>query len=519
MKSSLPLSANNPPLNGTKGSIRRKASIEIYFVLYLSAIILLLGTSPAKKSNRTADLEATIMGLLAPNFEVKANRAALLYYFVPASSRVDTSGVDMRRDSMNVIFAVGQVSDVEFNIVSIVDSATGRELPLDRATLVKDGERRSIFQWTPLGEKESAVYSVTVEGRARPIPPANIAREDLRQQINEFIDRQGYISDSVTFTVNLFAINGPVTNEALQQTAAAFDSVNSTTATSAAPPGLTSSPSFASAGGLSISADENSVAVPPRSGWRNKILIGGADPSELILEPVIGDVREVGRGASWIEVGGSAPASGQERITVRVRRRNGGAALQASFDVNAMALAQPDVPSELYRDQTYDIDFNPGNILDARISVEVVGRNGNVIVPRGVTSGRFRYRAQTPGSIVFRQYINDKLVYSVDAEVVDLPLPVVEQLVKDGDDAIVTTISYGRVAGRLNEANLKVKDGENAADPEKVGKVEVDEKTQKVTQRWRIRRLEKRKPLEFSCYVLDQRGSNSGYKERQYKLD
>ncbi len=517
MKSTIPPSMNGPASNG---SIRRKASIEIYFVLYLSAIILLLGTSPTKKSDRTAELEATIMGLLAPNFEVKANRAALLYYFVPASVTVDTSGVDMRRDSINVIFAVGQVSDVEFNIVSIVDSATGREVPLDRATLVKDGDRRSIFQWTPLGEKESAVYSVTVEGRARPIPPANIAREDLRQQINEFIDRQGYVSDSVTFTVNLFALNGPVTNEALQRTAAAFDSANPTAITSTSNPGFTSSPtSLASSGSLSISADENSVAVPPRSGWRNKILIGGADPSELILEPVVGDVREVGRGASWIEVGGSAPASGEERVTVRVRRRSGGAALQASFDVHAMALPQPDVPSELYRDQTYDIDFNPGNIPDARISVEVVGRNGNILVPRAVTSGRFRYRAQTPGSIVFRQYINDKMVYSVDAEVVDLPFPVVEQLQKDGDDAIVTTISYGRVNGKLNEANLKIKVGENAADPEKLGKVEVDEKTQKVIQRWRIRRLDKRKPLEFRYYVLDQRGSDFGYKERQYKLD
>src|SRR5256885_316307 len=109
---------------------RRKVSIEIYFVLYLSAIILLLGTTPAHRSTREDQLEEVIRHLLVSDFKVKVDKVALLYSFIPAGVSIDTSGTQLRRDSLNVITARGTFSHVEFKVLAIEDSANGTPIPV-----------------------------------------------------------------------------------------------------------------------------------------------------------------------------------------------------------------------------------------------------------------------------------------------------------------------------------------------------------------------------------------------------
>ncbi len=129
---------------------RRKVSVELYFVLYLSAIILLLGTTPlVKKGGGDADVEEAIVQLSLRDFKVRAKRAALIYPFIPAGAAVDTAGLRLRRDSINLILASGSVADVRFAIVAIRDSASGETLPVECASLAQQGNASAEFRWRP----------------------------------------------------------------------------------------------------------------------------------------------------------------------------------------------------------------------------------------------------------------------------------------------------------------------------------------------------------------------------------
>ena len=115
-----------------QNSRRFKTSVEIYFLLYLSAIILLLGTTPG--SDPDMELEEAIKDVLAFDFRLKVEKPSLEWRFVPAGMLIDSADrVNLRRDSMNVITAYGSVSDIVPTIVAIEDTLSGEVLPSSSA--------------------------------------------------------------------------------------------------------------------------------------------------------------------------------------------------------------------------------------------------------------------------------------------------------------------------------------------------------------------------------------------------
>lgn len=493
---------------------RRKGSIEIYFVLYLSAIILLLGTTPAKRSTTDQELEDVIVGLMARDFSVKARQTALIYSFLPAGRAFDTSGIRLRHDSMNVVFAVGDVGPVEFSIVSIIDSATGGDISLDRASLVEAGDREALFQWSPSDRPRDAVFTVTIEGRARLRLPQSLQQPE-RRRAEDILSRRPYIADTARFSITLLSIDTPDRIVDLRRRDSAVPPTGQTPGAERV--GAVASSPFpttaGAAGNLSLNVNDAEVLALPSSRWRNRIWINGASSGDLEINAPPG-VQISGNAQGYVELSGTTPASGQQIISIRVRRRSDGLAQSIAFPVRATQLPDPPIPPKLLVGETYTFNFTVPGVAPGHLVVEIE-ENGATVVPRSRGQSSVRYTPSNVGKVTFYRYLDGSRVGATSAEIEE-PAPPTLFYEMQGKDVIVRTIAFGRSwKGAQNIPRLVLLEG-NARNPIPLGQPQYEDDAKRWVQTWRVEREDSSQPLSFTAYVLDQRGS--GRKSRDYSI-
>ncbi len=494
---------------------RRKVSIEIYFVLYLSAIILLLGTTPSHRNEREEDLERVVTELLGSNFRVRAERAALIHNIIPASTQLDTNGVLLRRDSINIITAQGTFSSVEFQLVSVTDSSTGRALPSERGRLTRRSDRSAVFQWVPSPNDPPGVYRVTVAGIATVVPPPTMPQAS-RDLVADILRRRGPARDSVTFTVTVFV----VTDQAklthvirIQEDARLADSANAAIAAArppaAAPVGTPPGAPF------ELSPSELEVTAPQGRPWQTRVTLSGlGSMNDLDIQLGTPGVIISQRTPTAVMLTGTAPTSiGRQTVSLTARRRSDGRAATVSFAVRTVALPPPDVPQQLFSGQTHRLDFTASGIPSERMAVEV-SVNGQIVLPRAQGSSVIDFRVPESGQVRFVRYLDNQYLDEATRDIRPLPrpsIPTVPVAQRDAKEVEIRTLSFGSVNGQQNLATLHIKSG-NASEPELV-RTEPDEKGTRFVQVWRVRRRDAREPFRFKMYAIDLRGSKTGKSE------
>jgi hypothetical protein len=494
------------------GSRKRKASIEIYFVLYLSAIILLLGTAPSRQNRREEELEELIRHIVVSDFKVKVDKAALLYSFIPAGIRLDTVGTNLMRDSVNVVSAHGSnFSNVDFTIVAIADSATGRSIPLDRATLVRRDDYSAIFQWRPSAADRDGVYRVTVAGIATPTPPRDI-RGELREKINDVL-KGGTVRDSATFTVHIFAISDPamLRRMALLQTpsldrdsgAGGITRIDTLFRTGATGPAGGSGELFA------LRAAAQVLRQPPGTEWRNSVSLDGlASMDEMEVTATGADARIASKGKSFVDVYGTTPTSGGEvPVVVTAKRRSDGRTITLTFSVRPAPMSAPSLPDAFIAGNPYRLDFSSSGIPDAQIGVEVI-ENDVTVIDRNQGGATLFYTPSSTGKVRFVRYVGDQAIDRFPRTIGPIPQPQISKPVEEaGESVLINTVAYGSVKGQQNRAQLIVDEGE-VDDPELVTSKSNDT-DKSLTQTWRLR---KRRSGEIiiQCHAVDLRGSKTG---------
>src|SRR5687768_9581942 len=120
------------------GSKRRKVSIEVYFVLYLTSIVLLMGTTTPSKHEDPDEVIRALREFMI-DFHVDVEKVALVYTMMPAELGVLPISQQLRQDSVNVVKAWGSVSNVAFEVASIRDTSTGTMLPAESVSLENQG--------------------------------------------------------------------------------------------------------------------------------------------------------------------------------------------------------------------------------------------------------------------------------------------------------------------------------------------------------------------------------------------
>lgn len=481
---------------------RRKVSVELYFVLYLSAIILLLGTTPLVNKEADAELEEAIVQLSLRDFKVRAKRAVLVYPFIPAGARVDTAGLRLRRDSINLIVASGTFADVRFAIVAIRDSASGEVLPVECASLAQQGNSSAEFRWRPCAPQRQGVYLVTVAGMATPLPPESVQPIELRQRVTEILRRRGPISDSVTFAVTMLELNNDNIAVLRQNPIDTGEGIGATIDTSLTDPSFTNPiiPPFDPNG--SLQPQSLTVIAAPGSTWKNQVFFTGSTNSPDITYTASPNNVSIVRNPDGLTLSGVAPANGKQEITVRGIRASDRQSFSATFTVDASPLDGPDLPRQMYVGESYLLEFGSQGVPNEIVQVAAV--IGNDTIASGGT--RINFTPARTGTITFVRFVNRKRYDSYSAAVIPLPAPTFsgQPDCSDGDYITIRTVSYGSVRGLPNKGQLVVDEG-NVDDPIQ-DDYQYNSRTKAHQQTWKLRRKGKGE-TQFTLHILDQRGS------------
>lgn len=486
---------------------RRKVSVELYFVLYLSAIILLLGTTPLVNKGADAELEEAIVQLSLRDFKVRAKRAALVYPFIPAGATVDTVGLRLRRDSINLIVASGTFADVRFAVVAIRDSASGETLPLECASLAQQGNSSAEFRWRPCAPQRQGVYLVTVAGTATPLPPESVQPIELRQRVIEILRRRGPISDSVTFAVTMLELNNDNVAVLRQNPVDTGRGIGATIDTSLTNPAFTNPiqlPQFGTPpdGNGKLEVLSPTVIAAPGSTWKNQVLFSGFTNSPDITFTASPINVSIVRNPNGLTLSGVAPTTGKQQVIVRGIRASDRQPFSATFTVDASPLDGPDLPRQMYVGESYVLEFGSQGVPNEIVQVAAV--IGSDTIASG--GARINFTPARTGNITFVRFVNRKRYDSYPAAVIPLPAPTFsgQPDCSDGDYITIRTISYGSVRGLPNKGQLVVDEG-NVDDPIQ-DDYQYNSRTKAHQQMWKIRRKGKGE-TQFTLHILDQRGS------------
>jgi len=490
---------------------RRKLAVEIYFLLYLSAIVLLLGTSPARHG--TADdqetADAAIAALLTPDFRLSAERIQLLHTEPTAQPASSISPRLDRRDTVNGITAHGRFSSVQFRILAIEDS-TGGGTPPGRTAIAPDAPNHARFSWLPPKVSRPTSWHVRVEGIAQPLPPPAGLDPLLRQRTIESLRRHGPVRDTVEFSLTAFPAGAD--GRIIAATIARADSGRSDSAANAKRLLQSLLPTMPPGSGQSFSLSLNSaeLRVPPGREWRNVINIFGLDASRVTISAP--GTRIVARSATSIELAGTAPGSGSQTVTVEATAP-GVPSASARFEVLAAPMTDPILPDQLIAGQLYTLELGAQG-MENSITVDVI-EDGQTA--RSDAPPTLRYIPPATGKrVTFVRKLRGATIGRYESVITPLESPQIieQQRSSDRNAVIVTTLSYGNVNGRPNLAQLKVDKGD-VDDPVEIGSAQIDRTTLRIIQHWRVPlRSPQARRQQFQAWVIDQRGSKAGGERR-----
>ncbi len=480
---------------------RPRRRIEIYFVLYLVALVLLL---PDKNTSDDQRPNSDVLSDL--RLDMQPERVRLECALVR-----DSNGAFRLHslDSLNVIRYTGEVADIRLR-ARIEDVETGQVLTIEEGdnstrlfSLAHQPERQAaVFRWNPdVTSITPRTFRVTVSGSAAPpgVRGPNSGDGDI---IPAGLRINGSTQFVLVTTIEgeapptIIASGLPRDTVILGQGAGSTD-----------------------LGQFFLAAARDEIPALPSADWSNRITFGGANPlRDLAAMP---EVRVSGAPVSVeryldtaqraLIVRGKAPRSGVATVTVTSRRRDGSQA-QTQFTVSAVALLNVSVPSDIYPGVTVTIDPRLPDLPDVRATISM-GDN-EVASSRGGTMKFTADRRDTGKIFVFERFIEGQRAGApINIRVRNFPAPEIQD-VRDygtGDKKKVIVKFYGD--GRSDRPLLEVVEG-NAQPPKKqYGNLHAADGGERPTITWLeefiVERKDASRPFTFKLRARDPRGSQS----------
>ena len=511
--------------------LRPRRQVEIYFVLYLAALLLLL----PNKREKSQDAEPSLVyELLRSRFIIAPERSTLNCQLLAVGDSVRIIALD----SVNVVSSSGDVGEVRYEFF-IEDETQGQTLAISTNspnvgvfTMREDAQRRlAEFSWRPaVNEKRSRVLNVTVVATAKPVVPPNISRPDVRAQLERLLAEENrWDTARAEFAINISFVNA---GRALALSDIDIDSLinavraetfaaTTATAPAFAPPVFVTSRSFVPPppGEFSLYAVNERVECLPFQQWENSIRVygmnlrqeGRGDPRAEILRTDRNDgtgtvsIAEVRN--DLVRLTGVAPASGLMTIRLAVTRSGDGKQSTIDFPVRVNPLAAPEFPRKMYAGVSYEFDpklpFITGQELRATLSLG--GKERSV----GLQGAKFTFvpdENDIGKTFVFERFIGGRRVgeaYYVKVE--EFSSPEILEVFSQGADEFVRTRCYGVAGNADNRVTLEAKG--NLKVSERFG----DRRTEPpaTTQLFKISKAEPDKPFSGSIRAIDAKGRAS----------
>ncbi len=509
---------------------RRRGS-EIYFVLYLSALILLL---PGKQEQKSTEAVDAITALFQQSFSLLPEKNSLL-------SRIttDSTGASiLQLDTSNVLLLTGNVSDITFEC-NVEDQNNDEVIQVtskegEHFSIVYDSTKKLVFfSWHPpismlSSLNKSLSYIVIVKAKAKPfISGKNPELQQLLKSTNATLQTEARFSISIlteglgeappkivympaetTFTRMIFQ-----PSQIQQQPAPAIADVNGQ---KFGVPVIEQE--------FTLQSRDSKMEVMAYQEWQNKIFVQGIyTPNDYAEKPVVKVVhnsKDMSGTADLLDyrlgeiiVGGIAPASNAMTVTVTGKRRYDNKEVTTEFIIDPKKLNDPQIPSFMYPYIAYK--FDPQMPPSINMNARAILKNSQRILEDNQQGKPFAFKPdiEDTGTVVyFERLVNGKLIgksYSIRIRSFDPP-QIFGKTNKQGQ-VEVSVRSFGKHDGKPNRSKIIYVEGTGLnIFPAQDNRADFDAKDGfNTNQKFSIRPKDKSKPFSVMVRAVDNYGKLS----------
>lgn len=434
--------------------LRYRKSIEIYFVLYLAALIFLL-PSPEDDKKIADDKNSKVFQI---PFTIQPEKTTLNCRLL-----LDSTGVKIvSMDSVNTVIYFGDVENVDFQF-TIEDPLLRQKLLLKNNgdttnpffRFVDNIESQSaLFFWKPpINERANKTYNVNVTAYAR-------LKEDSKYSSNEGDKSNRIIEAHTKFSLNMIYINADL----------AMNNPNILIN----PNGIDNRfnqqfiQGFQPSGDIDIIPEQGYIKAFAYNKWTNNInLYGGTFGKDIIKYDIqaIPDKEDNGGTAEVIKVeqnrliiGGTTPSYGKLKVHITIKSKFG-KEVGKDFYVMTDKYQEPSFDKTMYPEKTYTLD--PKLPLRYGQEIKSMIREGNTIRVQSEQGNKFQFTpdiSDTGKILTFESYIDGNLIgQTYQIRILNYPGPIIKdvQYIRNGEVNIIIH-SFGFYYGKENISVLDV---------------------------------------------------------------
>lgn len=437
---------------------KRKRIIEVYFVLYLMAIILIL---PPQKIDNIDREGAKTMNVYQFPFSLKPVNTVLNAKILYNNDSLQLISLD----SINTIYYTGDIEDIEFEFM-VNDLSINQELLLNTRNKTKtklfsiseDKKRQAaIFKWTPqLNHPQDRTYLVKVKAKIKPkFDAENPNSQDIITINTEFSINVDFVSKNEFADITLYQDSTDIQD--LQNTITRYINQNPAVNT----------------GDLFILPGKPVISTLAGESWINELLINGIDISnELKTAPKISIAHsDEGNGGiakltvmkdNSLVIEGIAPDYGSNKVTVTLTRIDGKQS-QTSFNVLLESIGNPILPKTMLPEIKYTLDPQlPA--LSSQNSYSLLINSSGKELDKQIGGRKFIYSPSwndTGTYVYIERYLNNRRYdRSSKSTIIANPKPKILYVQKISEKKVkISTFSEGIFRGRENIVDKLIIEG------------------------------------------------------------
>jgi len=478
----------------------RKRIIELYFVLYLMALILIL----PKKGEKHIGTDETSTVYQLP-FSLKPINTVLNARILATS---DTLKI-LNLDSLNLIYYTGKIKDIDFEFV-IKDVTSNQKLTLSESkpkvklfSIYKDKKRQAaVFKWTPAyNDYRDKTYLVSVKAI---ITPSDKSFENEKVSIN------------TEFSINIDYI----TNFDLADLKSPIDTMPTDIYRSRVITEFNNSGKVSNSGDFTIYPGKEIITTLAGENWSNQLIISGIDlQSELKTPPLLSIDHSSPNNGGWAKytitkdnsliIEGEAPDFGSNRIKITLNRYDGKKA-ETEFSIFLDDIGNPQISKIMYPEMSYTINPQLPSLTSLN-AISILKNSRGDELQRYVGGKKFTYtpsRRDTNIEILLERYVNNRLYDVTKSRILPNPPPKIIYLTKENEKEVrLVTYSSGIYNGRENVITKVMIEG-NADYYSRAGMYNEDRKGG-YEQSYVITWSDRSKPFRFKVTVENAEGKRS----------
>ncbi len=477
-------------------TIGRNRKIDIYFVLYLAALLFLLPDSEKKELGNKYE---SSLPILEQTFNLYLDKTTLI-----CTAALDSNGINIISfDSINTIYYTGNVDNVRMEF-TIQDQNLGLYSYVSDVNykgkffriVESRNEKATYFYWNPtFDELTNKSYIVDV-----------IAYAKENQTGNE-------VKARIKFSLNLLFIRDVISSQQLisikESDTTLLNNLSSPTFESTARP-------------VELLVASSIVESLAYENWSNQIFINGTIsrdiekilPLRILRNPENngGTAEIIDLKGSTIILGGRTPFGGNMKVEFALIRKYDGQKISLEFTVSPRPIRQPEFANRMYPGAKYYI--KPNLPILKGITTQAILKDGQNerVVSDGISEIEFVPELNDTGkTFVLERYINQTLRDKFNIFIQSIPEPKIIRLVSDSPGKVkLETRSFGYYKGKENLVQYLEIDG-NAKYFQKFGTLPVSSNELEHSQFFEIVPKNVKEKFEFRVRCIDNYGKKSNF--------